>query len=170
MTALIAQNGNAYEEGLSAGWDPLKAYWRDPTPERRAQLQGWLGADGVRLQYTAGVREEQLERLSPDTWSLDYSRLSRPGNEDVQIQLFADYATNIALYPDFQAWLRRVQPRILVLWGRNDPFFTVAGALAYRRDVPSAEVELLDGSHFLLETQGAQVAKLIRSFLAGTRP
>jgi pimeloyl-ACP methyl ester carboxylesterase len=166
ITALITQNGNAYEEGLSAGWDPLKAYWRDPTPQRREQLKGWLGADGLRLQYTAGVRGEQLERLAPDTWALDWAHLSRPGNEDIQIGLFGDYRHNVALYPEIQAWFRQARPPTLVLWGKNDPFFTVAGALAFRRDLPQARVELLDGSHFLLETHGPQCVAVIRDFLA----
>jgi pimeloyl-ACP methyl ester carboxylesterase len=166
VTALITQNGNAYEEGLSPGWDPLKAYWRDPTPERRQLLKSWLGADGLRLQYVAGVNEEQLERLAPDTWSLDWSRLNRPGNEDIQIALFGDYRHNVALYPKIQSWLRSARPPTLVLWGRNDPFFTVAGALAFRRDIPQAQVELLNGSHFLLETHGPQATLLIRRFLA----
>ena len=165
VTALITQNGNAYAEGLSPGWEPLKAYWRDPSPERREQLKAWLGPDGLRLQYTAGVRREQLERLAPDTWSLDWAQLSRPGNEDVQIGLFADYQTNVALYPQIQRWFRTARPPTLVLWGKNDPFFTIAGALAFRRDIPAARVELLDGSHFLLETHGPQATRLTREFL-----
>jgi pimeloyl-ACP methyl ester carboxylesterase len=166
VTALITQNGNAYAEGLSALWDPLRAYWADPSPANRAVLRGWLGEDGARLQYTAGVPEEQLDRLAPDSWTLDWVKLSRPGNAEVQLDLFGDYRTNVALYPAFQAWLRQRRRPTLVLWGRNDPFFTVAGARAFARDVPDAELQLLDGSHFLLETHGPIAARLIRDFLA----
>ncbi len=166
ITALITQNGNAYAEGLSAAWDPLRAYWTDPSPANRAVLQGWLGEEGTRLQYTAGVRAEQLERLAPDSWTLDWVKLARPGNTEVQIDLFGDYRTNVALYPAFQAWLRERRPPTLILWGRNDPFFTVAGARAFMRDVPDAELHLLDASHFLLETHGPIATRLIRDFLA----
>jgi pimeloyl-ACP methyl ester carboxylesterase len=166
VTALITQNGNAYAEGLSALWDPLRAYWADPSPANRAVLQGWLGEEGTRLQYTAGVPADQLERLAPDSWTLDWVKLARPGNAEVQLDLFGDYRTNVALYPAFQAFLRERRPPTLVLWGRNDPFFTVAGARAFTRDVPDAELRLLDGSHFLLETHGPIAARLIRDFLA----
>jgi pimeloyl-ACP methyl ester carboxylesterase len=165
VTAVIAQNGNAYAEGLSPLWDPLKAYWRDPSPENRKVLQGWLGADGTQTQYTAGVPKEQLDRLAPDSWTLDWQRLSRPGNIDLQLDLFGDYRSNVELYPEFQRFLRDRRPATLVLWGRRDPFFTEAGALAYRRDVPEAEVRLLDGSHFLLETHFPSSLRLIRGFL-----
>jgi pimeloyl-ACP methyl ester carboxylesterase len=166
VAALITQNGNAYEEGLSALWDPLRAYWADPSPANRAVLRGWLGEEGTRLQYTAGVRAEQLERLAPDSWTLDWVKLARPGNADVQIDLFGDYRTNVALYPAFQAFLRERRPPTLVVWGRNDPFFTVAGARAFGRDLPDAEFQLIDGSHFLLETHGPIATRLIRDFLA----
>lgn len=166
IAGLITQNGNAYEEGLSPLWAPLRAFWADPTPANRAVLQSWLGENGTRLQYTAGVRPEQLERLAPDGWTLDWARLARPGNAEVQIDLFGDYRTNVALYPDFQAFLRQRRPPTLVLWGRNDPFFTVAGARAFLRDVPTAELHLLDGSHFLLETHGPAATRLIRDFMA----
>jgi pimeloyl-ACP methyl ester carboxylesterase len=166
VTALITQNGNAYAEGLSALWDPLRAYWADPSSANRAVLQGWLGEAGTRLQYTAGVPENQLERIAPDSWTLDWSKLSRPGNAEIQLDLFGDYRTNVALYPAFQAFLRDRRPPTLVLWGRNDPFFTVVGAQAYSRDVPDAELQLLDGSHFLLETHGPIAVRLIRDFLA----
>lgn len=165
VTALIAQNGNAYEEGLSALWEPLRAYWRDPSSANRATLRAWLGADGTRLQYAAGLTEEQLERLAPDSWTLDWLQLSRAGNIEVQLDLFGDYRTNVALYPRFQAFLRERRPPTLVLWGRKDPFFTEAGAVAFRRDLPDAEIRLLDGSHFLLETHFPIALRLIRAFL-----
>lgn len=165
ITAIVTQNGNAYAEGLSEQWDPLKAFWRDPSPANRAVLQGWLGAEGTRLQYAAGVREEQLERLAPDTWALDWERLRRAGNADAQVELFRDYRTNVELYPEFQRYFREYGPPTLVLWGRNDPFFTVAGARAFQRDLPQAEIELLDASHFVLETHAAYAAYRVRRFL-----
>jgi pimeloyl-ACP methyl ester carboxylesterase len=165
VTAIISQNGNAYEEGLSEGWDPLRAYWADPSPKNRATLSGWLGEDGTKLQYTAGVAEGQLERLSPDNWTIDWTKLSRPGNADAQVDLFGDYQTNVALYPAFQAFFRMRQPPALILWGKNDPFFTVAGARAFLRDLPNASLIFLDGSHFLLETHGPEATWHIRRFL-----
>ena len=168
VRALITQNGNAYSEGLSPLWAPLKAYWNDPSEPNRQVLEGWLGPDGTQLQYTAGVPTELIDRLAPDSWTLDWVQLSRPGNREAQIALFGDYRHNVALYPDFQRWMRHYQPPALIIWGRNDPFFTVAGATAYRRDLPRAELHLLEGSHFLLETHGPQACGLIRAFLAKT--
>jgi pimeloyl-ACP methyl ester carboxylesterase len=165
IAAVITQNGNAYVEGLSKLWDPLKTYWREPSPANRAVLQGWLGAEGTRLQYAAGVRDDQLERLTPDTWTLDWDKLSRPGNAEVQIDLFGDYQSNIELYPEFQRFFRDRQPPMLILWGKNDPFFTVEGAKAFLRDAPHAELELVDASHFVLETHGAFAAERINDFL-----
>lgn len=161
---LVVQNGNAYAEGLSPGWDPLKAYWRDPSAQNREKLKGWLGADGTRLQYAAGLRPDQLELLAPELWALDWALLSRPGNIELQLDLFRDYASNVELYPRFQGWFRERQPPTLIAWGKNDPFFTLAGANAFLRDLPSAELNLIDGSHFLLETHGADVARLTRQF------
>jgi len=166
ITAIITQNGNAYEEGLSEGWNPLRAYWSDPSAENRATLSGWLGESGTKLQYTAGVPQGQLERLSPDNWTLDWVKLGRPGNADAQIDLFGDYKTNVELYPAFQRFFRERQPPTLILWGRNDPFFTIAGARAFLRDLPNAELELVDASHFLLETHGPYAAHRILKFLA----
>jgi pimeloyl-ACP methyl ester carboxylesterase len=166
VSALIVQNGNAYEEGLSDAWAPLRAYWRHPTSENRSKLRGWLNADGVRAQYTAGLSEDQIALLAPDTWTLDWALLRRPGNIEAQLDLFGDYRTNVALYPDFQAYFRRYQPPTLVVWGRRDSFFTVAGAEAYRRDLPKAEVHLLDTGHFALETHVAEISARIDRFLA----
>jgi pimeloyl-ACP methyl ester carboxylesterase len=165
VTALIVQNGNAYEEGLSGAWDPLKTYWRDPSRKNREQLRGWLDADGIRQQYVAGVPESDLPRFAPESWTLDWARLSRPGNIDMQLGLFGDYRTNVALYPRFQEFLRDRHPPVLIVWGRHDPFFTEAGARAYLRDVPDAELHLLDAGHFALETRGAEIAGLMRDFL-----
>lgn len=172
VTALIVQNGNAYDEGLSKEWDPLRAYWREPTPANSEKLRGWLNPEGIRLQYTAGLPSSQFTLLSPETWMLDWSLLSRPGNIDVQLDLFGDYQTNVALYPKFQAFFREWQPPTLIVWGKYDPFFTVEGAKAYKRDLPNAELHLLDAGHFALETHGPEITALIRESLGrrlGTR-
>jgi pimeloyl-ACP methyl ester carboxylesterase len=166
VTALIVQNGNAYAEGLSSGWDPLRAYWQAPTPRNREGLRGWLTAEGIRQQYVAGVPEHLLERFSPDTWTLDWSLLQRPGNIDVQLDLFGDYQHNVALYPRFQQMFRERQFPTLIVWGRHDVFFTIAGAQAYRRDLPKAELHLLDAGHFALETHAADIAAAMLEFLA----
>jgi pimeloyl-ACP methyl ester carboxylesterase len=166
VKALIVQNGNAYAEGLSSAWDPLKAYWSEPSVENRARLRDWLTLEGIREQYVAGVPDALVERLSPDTWTVDWLHLSRSGNIDMQLDLFGDYANNVALYPQFQALLRTHQWPTLVVWGRFDPFFTVDGARAYTRDVPEAETHLLDAGHFALETHWPQIAALVRDFLA----
>lgn len=170
VTAIISQNGNAYEEGLSEGWDPLRAYWADPSPKNRATLAGWLGEAGTKLQYTAGLPEDQLDRLSPDNWALDWTKLGRPKNADAQIDLFGDYQTNVALYPAFQGFFRKWQPPTLILWGKNDPFFTMEGAKAFLRDLPNASLIFLDGSHFLLETHGPEATWHIRRFLEAALP
>lgn len=169
VSTLVVQNGNAYEEGLSGDWDPLKAYWKSPTAENRAKLRGWLSPAGTQLQYTAGLPAALRDRLSPDTWTLDWALLSRPGNIDLQLDLFGDYQTNVALYPRFQDYLRRYKPPTLVVWGRHDPFFTEAGAKAYRRDVAEAEIHLLETGHFALETHAAQIADLMLAFLGRGR-
>jgi pimeloyl-ACP methyl ester carboxylesterase len=165
ILALVIQNGNAYEEGLSQQWDPLRAYWTNPTPAGRQELRGWLTPEGVRLQYSAGLNESQIRLLSPDTWTVDWALLSRPGILDVQLDLFADYRTNVALYPQFQRFFRERQPPALIVWGERDPFFTVAGAKAYLRDLPHAELHLLDAGHFALETHGHRIAALMRDFV-----
>lgn len=165
IRALITQNGNAYEEGLSPLWAPLKSYWRDPSAANREALRGWLDEAGVRLQYAAGVTEEQVERLSPDNWRIDWPLMQRPGNIDMQIDLFGDYRTNVELYPRFQQYFRESRVPTLILWGSNDPFFTIAGARAFLRDLPDAQLDLVEASHFLLETHGAYAASRIGAFL-----
>lgn len=170
VSALIVQNGNVYEEGLSREWLPLKQYWEDPSPSRREQLRGWLTEEGVRMQYLAGMPDEMVTAFSPDTWTLDWKRLNRPGNIDVQLDLFYDYRTNVDLYPDFQEFFREYRPPTLVTWGRFDPFFSIDGARAFLRDLPEADLKLFDGGHFLLETHVNEVAEemlghLKRAFL-----
>lgn len=162
VRALIVQNGNAYEEGLSEEWLPLKRFWSDPTPKTKEELRNWLTADGVRSQYVAGMPEESIANFSPDTWTLDWSRLSRPGNIDVQLDLFYDYRTNIDLYPAFHRFFRNHQPSTLILWGQRDPFFTLDGGRAYLLDIPEAAFHHFEeGGHFLLETHLEECSDLI---------
>lgn len=166
IAAMIAQNGNAYEEGLSeAGWSPIKAYWNEPTAENRNRMRMWLDADGMRTQYLGGVPQHQIELYSPDSWTIDWALLSRPGNIDLQLDLFYDYRTNVALYPEFHTFFRARRPPTLIPFGRHDPFFTVEGAKAYLRDIPDAELHLLDAGHFALESHGPEITALIRDFL-----
>ena len=164
ITAVISQNGNAYLEGLSDGWNPIQAYWRDPSAENRAALRGFLKPETTQWQYTHG--EPDLERLSPDAWTLASAFLARPGNDEIQLDLFGDYQSNVALYPAFQAYLRKHRPPLLAVWGKNDPFFLPAGAEAFKRDVPNAEVRLIDAGHFALEAHAPEIAALISDFLA----
>jgi pimeloyl-ACP methyl ester carboxylesterase len=165
VRALVVQNGNAYAEGLSSGWDPLRAYWQQPSGANRRKLQGWLTRDGIRLQYLAGVPEELWPRFSPDTWTLDWALLQRPGNIELQLDLFGDYRHNVDLYPQFQEMFRKHRFPMLIAWGKYDPFFTLDGARAYLRDTPEAELHLLDTGHFALETHGGEIAALILDFM-----
>ncbi|MET8252221.1 alpha/beta hydrolase [Micromonospora sp. NPDC005197] len=161
--ALIVQNGNAYEEGLSDFWDPIKAYWAEKIDERRQAIAFILDPDTVKLQYTQGVHD--LSRLDPDQWTHDATQLARPGNADIQLDLFYDYGSNVTLYPEFQAFFRDHQPPTLIIWGQNDSIFPPEGAHPYRRDLPSAEFHLLDTGHFLLEDKLDVAAPMIRDFL-----
>jgi pimeloyl-ACP methyl ester carboxylesterase len=164
VTALISQNGNAYEEGLSAeGWDPVRRYWRDPTPANRQALRKLLSPEFTRFQYFEGVKNPAL--IAPESYALDDALLARPGNDEIQLDLFLDYESNVARYPEFQKYFRTHRPPLLAVWGRNDPFFLPAGALAYQRDNPQAEVHLLDTGHFALETHAGEIAAIIRDFL-----
>lgn len=164
ITAIISQNGNAYEEGLSAdGWNPIRAYWRDKSPANREALRALLQPETTLFQYTHGVSDPSL--VSPDGRSLDDFYLSRPGAAEAQLDLFGDYVTNVALYPQFQAYFRKYQPPFLAVWGSHDPFFLPAGAEAYRRDLPKAEVQFFDTGHFALETHCDEIAAAIRQFL-----
>ncbi len=167
ITALISQNGNAYEEGLSEGWNPIQAYWREPSAQNRDVLRQFLAPQTTQWQYTHGVSDEA--RISPDGYALDNWYLSRPGAHEVQLDLFLDYASNVALYPAFQAYFREHQPPLLAVWGRNDPFFLPAGAEAFKRDIAKAEVRFFDTGHFALETHADEIATAIRGFLAKTR-
>jgi pimeloyl-ACP methyl ester carboxylesterase len=163
ITAIVTQNGNAYEEGLSEGWNPIQKYWHEPTQSNRDALRALLKADFTRLQYEHGVTDPS--RVSPDGWSLDDYYLSRPGNEEIQLDLFLDYANNVARYPQFQAYFRAHQPPLLAIWGKNDPFFLPAGAEAFRRDIPAADIRFLDTGHFALETHAQEIGAAIHAFL-----
>jgi pimeloyl-ACP methyl ester carboxylesterase len=168
IAALISQNGNAYVEGLSEGWNPIQAYWKDPSEQNRAALRAFLKPETTQWQYTHGVPNP--ERLSPDAWTLDSALLARPGNDEIQLDLFGDYQSNIALYPKFQEYIRSRKPPLLAVWGKNDPFFLPAGAEAFKRDNPDAEIHLLDAGHFALESQGPEIATIMRDFLARKLP
>ena len=163
VTAIVTQNGNAYAEGLSAGWDPIQRYWRDPSDVNRQALRVLLTTASVRRQYMHGVPDP--ERVSPDGSTLDSHYLERPGADEAQLDLFLDYASNVALYPAFQAYFRERQPPLLAIWGRNDPFFLPTGAEAYRRDIPAAQVRFLETGHFALETHAEEIATAIGEFL-----
>jgi pimeloyl-ACP methyl ester carboxylesterase len=164
VTAIISQNGNAYAEGLSDGWKPIRAYWEDPSQANRDALRAFLAPETTVWQYTHGVPDATA--VSPDGYSLDNFYLARPGADEVQLDLFGDYKTNVALYPAFQTYFRTYKPPFLAVWGRNDPFFLPAGAEAFKRDIPEAGVRFLDTGHFALETHAIEIAAAIRDFLA----
>jgi pimeloyl-ACP methyl ester carboxylesterase len=163
VTAIVTQNGNAYTEGLSDGWNPIRDYWKDPSQANRDAIRSLVEPQTTVWQYTHGVPDQSL--VSPDGYTLDNHYLARPGAHDIQLDLFLDYASNVELYPDFQNYFRTHQPPLLAIWGRNDPFFLPAGAEAFKRDIPSADVRLLDTGHFALETHATEVATAIREFL-----
>jgi pimeloyl-ACP methyl ester carboxylesterase len=164
VAALISQNGNAYEEGLSDGWAPIRAYWEDRSPAKREALRSFLAPETTVWQYTQGVADTTA--VSPDGYSLDTFYLARPGADEVQLDLLGDYKSNVELYPSFQEYFRKYAPATLAVWGRNDPFFLPAGAEAFKRDIPNAEVRFFDTGHFALETHAAQIGAAIRGFLA----
>ena len=163
ITAIITQNGNAYAEGLSEGWNPIQKYWKQPTPENRAALRDFLKPETTKWQYEHGVADETM--LAPESYTLDSSLLARPGNDEIQLDLFLDYASNVALYPKFQEYFRRKRPPLLAVWGRNDPFFLPPGAEAFKRDIPDAEIHFFDTGHFALETHVEAISAKIRDFL-----
>jgi pimeloyl-ACP methyl ester carboxylesterase len=163
IAATISQNGNAYVEGLSDGWSPIRAYWEDPSQGNRDALRAFLTPETTIWQYTHGVADTSA--VSPDGYSLDNFYLTRPGADEVQLDLFGDYKSNVALYPEFQAYFRKHQPPFLAVWGKNDPFFLPPGAQAFKRDIPTAEVRFFDTGHFALETHCDEIAAAIRDFL-----
>jgi pimeloyl-ACP methyl ester carboxylesterase len=164
ISAIISQNGNAYEEGLSDGWTPIRAYWQDSSQANRDALRAFLAPETTNWQYTHGVSDPAA--VSPDGQSLDNFYLARPGAAEVQLDLFGDYKSNVALYPTFQKYFRDHKPPLLAVWGQNDPFFLPPGAEAFRRDIPGADVRFFDTGHFALETHAKEIAAAIREFLA----
>ena len=172
ITAIITQNGNAYEEGLSESWAPIRAYWKERSQANRDALRAFLSPETTYWQYIHGVGD--VTAVSPDGHSLDDFYMTRPGAHEAQLDLLGDYGSNVALYPEFQTYFRNYRPPLLAVWGRNDPFFLPAGAEAFKRDIPAAEVHFYDTGHFALETHAAEIASAISSFLdrataAGTR-
>jgi pimeloyl-ACP methyl ester carboxylesterase len=163
ITAIISQNGNAYEEGLSQGWNPIQKYWTDPTPGNRTALRDFLTPESTRWQYVHGVSDGKL--VAPESYTLDSALLARPNNDEIQLDLFLDYASNVALYPKFQEYFRTKKPSLLAVWGKNDPFFLPPGAEAFKRDNPTAEIHFFDTGHFALETHAQEIASAIRDFL-----
>ena len=161
VNAIIPQNGNAYAEGLSDGWKPIRAYWEDPSQANRDALRAFLAPETTVWQYTHGVADASA--VSPDGYSLD--NFYRPGADEVQLDLFGDYKSNVALYPAFQQYFRTHKPRFLATWGKNDPFFLPAGAEAFKRDIPEAIVRFFDTGHFALETHCMEITAAIRDFL-----
>jgi pimeloyl-ACP methyl ester carboxylesterase len=163
ITAIVSQNGNAYEEGLSQGWNPIQKYWQEPTEANRAALRDFLTPETTKFQYEYGVSDPS--RVAPESYALDSALLARSGNDEIQLDLFLDYASNVALYPKFQDYFRTKQPPLLAVWGKNDPFFLPAGAEAYKRDIAGAEVHFFETGHFALETHAREIAAAISSFL-----
>ncbi|HTV87170.1 MAG TPA: alpha/beta hydrolase [Dyella sp.] len=164
ITGIISQNGNAYVEGLSDGWNPIRAYWESPTTSNREALRAFLSPETTRWQYTHGVADESM--VSPDGIALDNFYLARKGMDDVQLDLFLDYQSNVALYPTFQSYFRNHHPRFLATWGKNDPFFLPPGAEAFKRDIPGAQIRFHDTGHFALETHARAIAEDIRGCFA----
>ena len=168
VTALITQNGNAYEEGIGQVFDPMREYWREPTAKNRSALRELLEPESIQWQYTQGATDTSL--IAPESYALDAALLARPGNDEIQLDLFLDYRTNVALYPRFQEYFRTRRPPLLAVWGRNDPIFLPAGAKAFKRDIPDAEVFLYETGHFALETHAVEIGAAIREFLDALPP
>jgi pimeloyl-ACP methyl ester carboxylesterase len=164
VTAIISQNGNAYEEGLSAGWTPIRKYWQEASAANRDAIREFLTPETTKWQYVPGVSDETL--VAPESYALDSALLARPGNDEIQLDLFLDYASNIALYPRFHDYFRTKRPPFLAVWGKNDPFFLPPGAEAFKRDIPGAVVRFFDTGHFALETHVEEIAAAIRDFVA----
>jgi pimeloyl-ACP methyl ester carboxylesterase len=168
VAAIVSQNGNAYEQGLGDAWAPIRKYWSEPTADNRDILRkSVLTAGGTLWQYTHGVTDP--ESIAPESYTLDTALLERPGNKEIQLDLFLDYASNVRLYPKFQEYFRKSKPPLLAIWGKNDPFFIPAGAEAFRKDLPDAMVQFLDTGHFAIETHVVEIAAAMKGFLGKTR-
>jgi pimeloyl-ACP methyl ester carboxylesterase len=168
ITAIISQNGNAYQEGLSEGWNPIQKYWKQPNAANRAALREFLKPEATKWQYSYGLNDTTL--LAPEAYELDSTLLSRPGNDEIQLDLFLDYASNVALYPKFQEYFRTQRPPLLAVWGKSDPFFLPPGAEAFKRDNPEAEVHFFETGHFALETHAQEIGSTINDFLGRKLP
>jgi pimeloyl-ACP methyl ester carboxylesterase len=164
VTAIVSQNGNAYEEGLGDAWAPIRRYWNDPSAANRNAIRGALTAEGMRHEYSVGMPNSDV--VAPESYTLDAALLARPGNVDIQLDLFLDYANNVKLYPKFQEYFRASKPPLLAIWGKNDLYFIPPGAEAFRRDIPNATVQFLDTGHFALETHLEEITTAMRAFLA----
>ncbi|QNK63624.1 alpha/beta hydrolase [Pedobacter sp. PAMC26386] len=165
ITGIISQNGNTYEEGLSKGWSPIQQYWQNPSTENREALREFVTLKATKFQYYEGVNDPSL--IAPETYTLDQYFLDRPGNVEIQLDLLKDYSTNVALYPEFQAYFRKYKPQLLAVWGSEDPYFLPAGANGYQKDDPNARVKFYKTGHFALETHGKEISQDILGFLAG---
>jgi len=166
IEGIIVQNGNAYMEGIGPAWDETRDYWAHPTEEKKRKVSAFLSAEGVKMQYTAGLSGDLLARVSPETWMLDWERMRRPGNIEMQFALNCDYKSNLEMFPAFRQYFRTHQPAALIIWGRHDAFFSVKEATCYKRDLPNAEVYILDGGHMVLEMNFDEVAGLVRNFMS----
>jgi pimeloyl-ACP methyl ester carboxylesterase len=164
VTAIVSQNGNAYEEGLGDAWAPIRRYWSDPSADNRNAIRGALTAEGMKHEYSVGMSSSDV--VAPESYTLDAALLARPGNVDIQLDLFLDYANNVKLYPKFQEYFRSAKPPLLAIWGKNDLYFIPPGAEAFRRDIPAATVQFLDTGHFALETHLEEITTAMRAFLA----
>ena len=164
VTAIVSQNGNAYEEGLGDAWAPIRRYWSDPSADNRNAIRGALTAEGMKHEYSVGMSSSDV--VAPESYTLDAALLARPGNVDIQLDLFLDYANNVKLYPKFQEYFRSAKPPLLAIWGKNDLYFIPPGAEAFRRDIPGATVQFLDTGHFALETHLEEITTAMRAFLA----
>jgi pimeloyl-ACP methyl ester carboxylesterase len=164
VTAIVSQNGNAYEEGLGDAWAPIRRYWSDPSAENRNMIRGALTAEGMRREYSVGMPNSNV--VAPESYTLDAALLARPGNVDIQLDLFLDYANNVKLYPKFQEYFRVAKPPLLAIWGSKDPYFIPPGAEAFRRDIPNATVQFVETGHFSLETHLEEITAAMRAFLA----
>ncbi len=165
IRAIIVQNGNNYLEGHGPQWEETKEYWENPTDEKKEKVYAFLSKEGTKEQYFAGVPEDLHQNISPESWIIDWERLSRPGNLDIQFKLNCTYPTNFELFPDFQEYLRKYQPPALIIWGKHDVYFDVAEAFCYKRDVPNAQTHVLEGGHMALETNFEEVLNLVGKFM-----
>jgi pimeloyl-ACP methyl ester carboxylesterase len=167
VSAIVSQNGNAYEEGLGDAWAPIRRYWSEPSQENREKIRQGLNLEGMRREYSSGIPNPEL--IAPEGYTLDAALLARPGNVDIQLDLFLDYANNVKLYPKFHEYFRKRKPPLFAIWGRFDPYFIPAGAEAFRRDIPGATVQFLDTGHFALETHVEEIAEAMKEFLKSER-